>query len=194
MCVVKCPESATARQVRLFRHSKFLIRKSHQKRRKSSSGGTFYGEKWRKYQRSPAESGSIFQCKKRCFGRYSVGRCSVPATNSNKLWDSLIPVFCLLPPPARKFPQKTLTNPCPSGNIYRQSVRLRIEYGRVPEWPMGTDCKSAAFSFGGSNPPAPTKQEKSEPVSDWRRVRIFRFLRVQQRRLPWTAQNSDALS
>nr|DAO14872.1 MAG TPA: hypothetical protein [Caudoviricetes sp.]DAV98328.1 MAG TPA: hypothetical protein [Caudoviricetes sp.] len=29
-----------------------------------------------------------------------------------------------------------------------------------------------------SNPPAPTKQEKSEPISDWRRVRIFRFLRV----------------
>ena len=28
--------------------------------------------------------------------------------------------------------------------------------------------------------PAPTKQEKSEPISDWRRVRIFRFLRVQQ--------------
>ena len=26
--------------------------------------------------------------------------------------------------------------------------------------------------------PAPTKQEKSEPVSDWSRVRIFRFLRV----------------
>ena len=45
---------------------------------------------------------------------------------------------------------------------------------------MGTDCKSAAFSFGGSNPPAPTKQEKSEPVSDWRRVRIFRFLRKRE--------------
>ena len=29
-------------------------------------------------------------------------------------------------------------------------------YGRVPEWPKGTDCKSAAFSFGGSNPPSPT--------------------------------------
>ena len=55
-----------------------------------------------------------------------------------------------------------------------------IENGWIPEWPMGTDCKSAAFSFGGSNPPAPTKQEKSEPVSDWRRLRIFRFLRVQQ--------------
>ena len=26
----------------------------------------------------------------------------------------------------------------------------------------------------------PTKQEKSEPISDWRRVRIFRFLWVQQ--------------
>ena len=93
-----------------------------------------------------------------------------------------------------KIPQKMLTNYHPGGNIYRQSMDCKTEYGRVPEWPMGTDCKSAAFSFGGSNPPAPTKQEKSEPVSDWRRVRIFRFLRVQQRRLLWTVQNSDALS
>ena len=37
----------------------------------------------------------------------------------------------------------------------------------------------AVFSSAARrNPPAPTKQEKSEPVSDWRRVRIFRFLRV----------------
>ena len=28
-----------------------------------------------------------------------------------------------------------------------------IEYGRIPEWPKGTDCKSAANCFGGSNPP-----------------------------------------
>ena len=68
-----------------------LTRKSHQKRRRSSSGGIFYGEKWRMYQRSPAESGSIFQCKKRCFGRYSVGSCSVPVTRSHTLWDALIP-------------------------------------------------------------------------------------------------------
>ena len=27
---------------------------------------------------------------------------------------------------------------------------------------MGTDCKSAAFSFGGSNPPAPTKRTRVE--------------------------------
>ena len=30
-----------------------------------------------------------------------------------------------------------------------------IEYGRIPEWPKGTDCKSAAICFGGSNPPPP---------------------------------------
>ncbi len=26
-------------------------------------------------------------------------------------------------------------------------------HGRIPEWPKGTDCKSAANCFGGSNPP-----------------------------------------
>ena len=29
----------------------------------------------------------------------------------------------------------------------------RIPYGWIPEWPKGTDCKSAANCFGGSNPP-----------------------------------------
>ena len=28
-----------------------------------------------------------------------------------------------------------------------------IDYGWIPEWPKGTDCKSAANCFGGSNPP-----------------------------------------
>ena len=83
--------------------------------------------------------------------------------------------FHLLPFPARKFPQKTLTNPCPSGNIYRQSVRLQIEYGRVPEWPMGTDCKSAAFSFGGSNPPAPTKKTSVENTLVFCFIRYLKF-------------------
>ena len=31
------------------------------------------------------------------------------------------------------------------------------EYGGVPKWPKGTDCKSASFAFGGSNPPSSTK-------------------------------------
>ena len=30
--------------------------------------------------------------------------------------------------------------------------------GSVPEWPKGADCKSVGTAFGGSNPPAPTKQ------------------------------------
>ena len=70
----------------------------------------------------------------------------------------------------------------------------KMNLGVFPSGQWGQTVNLLLFSFGGSNPPAPTKQEKSEPVSDWRRVRIFRFLRVQQRRLPWTAQNSDTLS
>ena len=27
--------------------------------------------------------------------------------------------------------------------------------GQIPEWPKGTDCKSAGNAFGGSNPPSP---------------------------------------
>ena len=44
---------------------------------------------------------------------------------------------------------------------------VKKEYGRVPEWPMGTDCKSAAFSFGGSNPPAPTKNSGIQWVPEF---------------------------
>ena len=31
--------------------------------------------------------------------------------------------------------------------------------GQIPEWPKGTDCKSAGTAFGGSNPPSPTKMQ-----------------------------------
>ena len=31
-----------------------------------------------------------------------------------------------------------------------------IKYGRFPEWPKGTDCKSVVIDFGGSNPPPST--------------------------------------
>ena len=51
--------------------------------------------------------------------------------------------------------------------ISRSGVRIRLPaplflggssaYGGVPEWPKGTDCKSAGNAYGGSNPPAPTK-------------------------------------
>ena len=38
----------------------------------------------------------------------------------------------------------------------RQRIPAPTEYGGVPEWPKGTDCKSAGYAYGGSNPPAPT--------------------------------------
>jgi hypothetical protein len=30
-------------------------------------------------------------------------------------------------------------------------------FGRIPEWPKGTDCKSAGTAFEGSNPSPPTR-------------------------------------
>ena len=39
------------------------------------------------------------------------------------------------------------------------STQKQSEYGGIPEWPKGTDCKSAAYSFGGSNPPSPTNEK-----------------------------------
>ena len=33
----------------------------------------------------------------------------------------------------------------------------QTEYGGIPEWPKGADCKSVVSDFGGSNPPSPTK-------------------------------------
>ena len=32
-------------------------------------------------------------------------------------------------------------------------LNAREQFGWIPEWPKGTDCKSAATCFGGSNPP-----------------------------------------
>ena len=32
-------------------------------------------------------------------------------------------------------------------------------YGGIPEWPKGTDCKSAGTAFSGSNPLSPTRRE-----------------------------------
>ena len=32
-------------------------------------------------------------------------------------------------------------------------------YGGIPEWPKGTDCKSAGNAFDGSNPSSPTSKK-----------------------------------
>ena len=47
-------------------------------------------------------------------------------------------------------------------NICYNSILLGhiVLHGRIPEWPKGTDCKSAANCFGGSNPPPPIRVAK----------------------------------
>ena len=50
-----------------------------------------------------------------------------------------------------------------------------ISSGGVPEWPKGTDCKSAAFCFDGSNPSSPTNR-KSPGASKVFGLFLFYFL------------------
>ena len=38
-----------------------------------------------------------------------------------------------------------------------RGIIAESEYGGIPEWPKGADCKSVVSDFGGSNPPSPTK-------------------------------------
>ena len=62
--------------------------------------------------------------------------------------------------PARAWPSRTLIErvrlPAPN-----QTSNGTTEYGGFPEWPKGTDCKSAGYAFGGSNPPSPTKTKNT---------------------------------
>ena len=48
------------------------------------------------------------------------------------------------------------SSPSTSSNL---SAAQQSEYGGIPEWPKGADCKSVVSDFGGSNPPSPTKNE-----------------------------------
>ena len=41
----------------------------------------------------------------------------------------------------------------------------RFAFGWIPEWPKGTDCKSAATCFGGSNPP-PSIMSRKRLITD----------------------------
>ena len=62
------------------------------------------------------------------------------------------------------------SSPSTSSNL---SAAQQSEYGGIPEWPKGADCKSVVSDFGGSNPPSPTKAEPDEPdVFAW----LFCFL------------------
>ena len=49
------------------------------------------------------------------------------------------------------------SNPSTSSSFFQSQ---RSEYGRVPEWPKGADCKSVVVDFGGSNPPSSTMKKQ----------------------------------
>ena len=61
------------------------------------------------------------------------------------------------------------SSPSTSSNPFSKQ---RTEYGGIPEWPKGADCKSVVSDFGGSNPPSPTKN--SEHPSGWSEFFDFR--------------------
>ena len=44
-------------------------------------------------------------------------------------------------------------------------IHNNLIYGKIPERPKGTDCKSVVIDFGGSNPPLPTIEELSVSVT-----------------------------
>ena len=87
------------------------------------------------------------------------------------------------------------SSPSTSSNL---PAAQQTEYGGIPEWPKGTDCKSAVNDFGGSNPPSPTKAEPDEPdvfgwlfcfpddLYDRRRIhsRVFSRARIEKEHLP----------
>ena len=60
----------------------------------------------------------------------------------------------------------------------RDDPELAATHGGVPEWPKGTDCKSAGYAYGGSNPPAPTNSLKSHHFSDVILIFILSFQEV----------------
>ncbi len=49
------------------------------------------------------------------------------------------------------------SNPSTSSTFCVAERRFKIEYGGVPEWPKGADCKSVASRFDGSNPSSSTR-------------------------------------
>ena len=51
----------------------------------------------------------------------------------------------------------TGSSPVGPTRVFLKKVYILIQEGRIPEWPKGTDCKSAGNAFGGSNPPSPIK-------------------------------------
>ena len=60
---------------------------------------------------------------------------------------------------SRKYEKIGLPSKTCYGIIFFVRIILYFDQdGQIPEWPKGTDCKSAANCFGGSNPPLPMNE------------------------------------
>ena len=62
------------------------------------------------------------------------------------------------------------SSPSTSSSFFSSAL---TEYGGIPEWPKGADCKSVVDDFGGSNPPSPTTKETSFVYQDKRGFSCF---------------------
>ena len=51
-----------------------------------------------------------------------------------------------------------------------------IFYGRVPERPNGTDCKSVDYVFDGSNPSSPTNKPVKHLLTGFVLFKIYRMV------------------
>lgn len=46
------------------------------------------------------------------------------------------------------------------------NLGFTVQFGSMPEWLMGADCKSAGYTYAGSNPARPKKiTEKMQKLS-----------------------------
>ena len=58
---------------------------------------------------------------------------------------------------------------------------MKTIYGKIPERPNGSDCKSDVYDFGGSNPPLPTTNKAMTFV-----IALFVCVaEVDRRTTPW---------
>ena len=101
-----------------------------------------------------------------------MGSIPIAGSNANKRSD------------AQKFAQTDGNSPpLPHKTLYKRRERLSVQslvqtagtelpcgaennfiYGKIPEWPNGSDCKSDVSDFGSSNLPLPTTQ-KAIPIT-----------------------------
>ena len=58
-------------------------------------------------------------------------------------------------------------------NVLRSIRGIGSNYGGVPEWSKGSDCKSDGSAFGGSNPPPTTKRVRVGDLDFRERGRIL---------------------